>query len=77
MMEALGLPGVNFYGGPLGGGVVPSVVADAALAVASGVCETALACRTMTAPRPTDVSTYNYMGARGPAASAPSPCHAD
>ena len=62
IMEALGLPGVNFYGGPLGGGVGPSVVANAAMAVASGVCETALAWRTMTAPRPTDGTTYNYMG---------------
>jgi acetyl-CoA acetyltransferase len=62
MMEMLGLPGVNWYGGMLGGGVGPSVVAQAALAVASGVCDTALAYRTMTAPRP-GAATYNYMGA--------------
>ena len=70
MIESLGLPGVPWYGGALGGGVGPSVVANAALAVASGLCTTALAYRTMTAPRPGS-STYNYMGfdgARGNAA---------
>ena len=61
MMEMLGLPGVNWYGGALGGGVGPSVVANAALAVAGGVCQTALAYRTMLAPRP-GAGTYNYMG---------------
>jgi acetyl-CoA acetyltransferase len=64
VMECLGLPGVTWYGGALGGGVGPSVVANAALAVASGLCTTALAYRTMTAPRP-DSATYNYMGFTG------------
>ena len=64
IMECLGLPGVNWYGGALGGGVGPSVVANAALAVGSGLCTTALAYRTMTAPRP-DSATYNYMGFTG------------
>ncbi len=62
MMQMLGLPGLSWYGGALGGGVGPSVVASAAVAVAAGVCETALAYRTMTAPRPGS-GTYNYMGA--------------
>jgi acetyl-CoA acetyltransferase len=61
VMQGLGLDGVNFYGGMLGGGVGPSVVANAAMAVAAGVCETALAYVTMTAPRP-GAGTYNYMG---------------
>jgi acetyl-CoA acetyltransferase len=64
IMQALGLDGVTFYGGALGGGVGPSVVANAALAVAAGICETALAWRTMTAPRP-GAATYNYMGSQG------------
>ena len=63
VMQGLGLDGVNFYGGALGGGVGPSVVANAALAVAGGVCDTALAYVTMTAPRP-GAGTYNYMGGR-------------
>ena len=61
VMQGLGLDGVSFYGGALGGGVGPSVVANAALAVAGGVCDTALAYVTMTAPRP-GAGTYNYMG---------------
>jgi acetyl-CoA acetyltransferase len=61
VMQGLGLDGVSFYGGALGGGVGPSVVANAALAVAAGVCDTALAFVTMTAPR-ADSGTYNYMG---------------
>jgi acetyl-CoA acetyltransferase len=61
VMQGLGLHGLNFYGGPLGGGVGPSVVANAALAVAGGVCDAALAFVTMTAPRP-GAGTYNYMG---------------
>ena len=64
VMQGLGLDGVNFYGGALGGGVGPSVAANAALAVAGGVCETALAFVTMTAPRP-GTGTYNYMGGGG------------
>jgi acetyl-CoA acetyltransferase len=64
IMEALGLDGVTYYGGALGGGVGPSAVANAALAVASGLCETALAYRTMAAPRP-GAATYNYMGFQG------------
>lgn len=61
MIDALGLPGVKWYGGALGGGVGPSVVANAALAVASGQCDTVIAYRTMTAPRP-GPSVYNFMG---------------
>jgi acetyl-CoA acetyltransferase len=61
VMQELRLDGVNYYGGMLGGGVGPSVVANATLAVAAGVCETALAYVTMTAPRPS-AATYNYMG---------------
>jgi acetyl-CoA acetyltransferase len=64
VMQSLGLDGVNFYGGALGGGVGPSTVANAALAVAGGVCETALAFVTMTAPR-AGAGTYNYMGGPG------------
>lgn len=64
VMEALAIDGLSFYGGTLGGGVGPSVVANAALAVAGGVCETALAFLTMTAPRPGH-GTYNYMGGGG------------
>jgi len=68
MMELLGLNGLHWYGGPLGGGVGPSVVASAAVAVASGVCDVALAYRTMTAPRPVPgAATYNYMGFTGAA----------
>lgn len=61
VMQGLGLDGVDFYGGMLGGGVGPSVVANAALAVAAGVCDTALAYVTMEAPRP-GAGVYNYMG---------------
>jgi acetyl-CoA acetyltransferase len=61
VMQSLGLDGLNFYGSMLGGGVGPSTVANAALAVAGGVCETALAYVTMTAPRASR-GTYNYMG---------------
>ncbi len=64
VMEALGLDGVDFYGGALGGGVGPGTVANAAMAVAAGVCDTALAYVTMTAPRP-GAGTYNYMGGAG------------
>jgi acetyl-CoA acetyltransferase len=64
MIESLGLPGVRWYGGALGGGVGPSVVANAALAVASGLCTTAIAYRTMMAPRP-GATTYNFMGSNG------------
>jgi len=64
VMQALGLDGVSFYGGQLGGGVGPGTVANAALAVAGGVCDTALAYVTMTAPRPGS-GTYNYMGDPG------------
>jgi acetyl-CoA acetyltransferase len=60
VMQALGLPGLDFYGGQLGGGVGPGTVANAALAVAGGVCDAALAYVTMTAPRPGS-GTYNYM----------------
>lgn len=66
VMQSLGLDGLSFYGGPLGGGVGPSVVANAALAVAAGVCDTALAFVTMVAPRPGQ-GTYNYMGGSGAA----------
>lgn len=69
VMESLGLDGVNFYGGALGGGVGPSTVANAALAVAGGVCETALAFVTMTAPR-AGGGIYNYMGGAGGATGA-------
>ncbi|HEY2331396.1 MAG TPA: hypothetical protein VGH94_05720 [Acidimicrobiales bacterium] len=61
LMQGLGLDGVDFYGGQLGGGVGPGVVANAALAVAAGICDTALAFVTMEAPRP-GAGTYNYMG---------------
>lgn len=64
VMEALGLDGLDFYGSQLGGGVGPATVAYAALAVAAGVCDTALAYVTMTAPRP-GAATYNYMGGSG------------
>jgi len=66
VVQGLGLPGVDFYGGQLGGGVGPGVVANAALAVAAGVCDVAVAYVTMEAPRPGS-GTYNYMG--GPSAS--------
>jgi acetyl-CoA acetyltransferase len=69
MIEPLGLPGVRWYGGALGGGVGPSVVANAALAVASGLCTTAVAYRTMMAPRP-GAATYNYMGFNGATGTA-------
>ncbi len=65
MAESLGGDGIHWYGGALGGGVGPSVVANAALAVASGLCHTAVAYRTMMAPRPGD-STYNFMAREGP-----------
>lgn len=61
VMQGLGLDGLTFHGGTLGGGVGPSVAANAALAVAAGLCDTALAFVTMSAPRPGS-GTYNYMG---------------
>ncbi len=61
MVQALGLPGVTWYGGGLGGGVGPGLVANAAMAVASGLCTTAIAYRTMAVPRPGD-GTYNFFG---------------
>lgn len=66
VMQSLGLDGLSFHGGALGGGVGPSVVANAALAVAGGVCDTALAFVSMAAPRPGH-GTYNYMGGAGAA----------
>lgn len=63
MIEALGLPGVRWYGTGLGGGVGPGTVADAAVAVAAGLCNYALAYVRMSVPRPG--VTYNYMGAAG------------
>ena len=68
MIEALGLPGVRWYGSGLGGGVGPGTVGDAAIAVAAGLCNYALAFVRMSAPRPG--MTYNYMGASGAAWSA-------
>jgi len=60
VMQYLGLDGVTYNAGPLGGAVGGGVAANAALAVASGLCEVALAFVTMEAPKPG--VTYNYMG---------------
>lgn len=60
LIEALGLPGVRFWGVQMGGGAGPGIVAQAALAVASGQCNYALAVRTMGAPA-TRLG-YNYTG---------------
>jgi acetyl-CoA acetyltransferase len=69
MIETLGMPGVRWYGGAMGGGVGPGLVANAAVAVASGLCTAAIAYRTMTAPRPGD-ATYNFMAREGPTGNA-------
>jgi acetyl-CoA acetyltransferase len=69
MVQSLGLDGIRYYGGALGGGVGPSVVANAAWAVASGLCTTAIAYRTMAAPRP-GAATYNFMAKEGPRGNA-------
>jgi acetyl-CoA acetyltransferase len=58
LIEALGLPGVRFWGVQLGGGAGPGLVAQAAMAVATGQCNYALAVRAMGAPA-TRVG-YNY-----------------
>src|SRR5438132_1051769 len=50
LIEALGLPGVRFWGVQLGGGAGPGLVAQAAMAVATGQCNYALAIRSMGAP---------------------------
>ena len=63
VLQHLGLEGVTYHAGPLGGGVGGGVAANAALAVASGLCEVALGVVTMEAPKPG--VTYNYMGGNG------------
>ena len=63
VLQHLGLEGVTYHAGPLGGGVGGGVAANAALAVASGLCEVALGFVTMEAPKPG--VTYNYMGGNG------------
>ena len=69
MIETLGIPGVTYYGGAMGGGVGPGLVAQAALVVAAGLCTTCVAYRTMAAPRPGD-ATYNFMAREGPTGNA-------
>ena len=60
MIEALGLPGVNWWANaPLGGVPGMGSVAMAVVAVASGLCDTALACRINWRPK---AAGYGHVG---------------
>jgi len=68
MAESLGIPALRWHGGPLGGGIAVGVLGSAAMAVATGQCNYALAIHTMAA-RPERAATaapYNYLPAERP-----------
>jgi len=68
LTEALGIPGLRWHGGSTGGGVALGVLSSAAMAVATGQCNYALAIHTMAArpPRSATSLPYNYAAAERP-----------
>jgi acetyl-CoA acetyltransferase len=60
----LGLPGLRWHAGPLGGAYLLGSVAAAVLAVATGQCTTALAVHGMIRPKQRGPVAYNYRGAQ-------------
>jgi acetyl-CoA acetyltransferase len=64
LTEALGLPGLRWHSGPLGGAYLLGSVASAVQAVATGQCTTALAVHAMVRPKKRGPVAYNYRGAQ-------------
>jgi len=64
LTESLGLPGLRWHAGPLGGAYSLGSVASAALAVSTGQCDTALAVHCMMRPKKKGPTAYNYRGAQ-------------
>jgi len=64
LTESLGLPGLRWHSGPLGGAYSLGSVASAALAVSTGQCDTALAVHCMVRPKRKGPTAYNYKGAQ-------------
>jgi len=64
LTEALGLPGLRWHSGPLGGAYLLGSVASAVQAVATGQCTTALAVHAMIRPKVRGAVAYNYRGAQ-------------
>jgi acetyl-CoA acetyltransferase len=64
LTEALGLPGLRWHSGPLGGAYLLGSVAAAVQAVATGQCTTALAVHAMQRPKQRGPVAYNYRGAQ-------------
>jgi acetyl-CoA acetyltransferase len=63
LTRMLGLPGLRWHGAPLGQAYALGSVASAAIAVASGMCTTALAFHAMERPKERGAAVYNYRGA--------------
>jgi acetyl-CoA acetyltransferase len=64
LTEMLGLPGLRWHAGPLGGAYLLGSVAAAVQAVAIGQCTTALAVHGMIRPKERGPVAYNYRGAQ-------------
>jgi acetyl-CoA acetyltransferase len=64
LTESLGLPGLRWQSGPLGGAYSLGSVAAAVVAVSSGQCDTALAVHAMMRPKEKGPVAYNYRGAQ-------------
>lgn len=64
LTELLGLPGLRWHSGPLGGAYMLGSVAAAVQAVATGQCTTALAVHAMARPKKRGPTAYNYRGAQ-------------
>ena len=64
LTEALGLPGLRWHSGPLGGAYLLGSVGAAVLAVSTGQCRTALAVHAMQRPKQRGPVAYNYRGAQ-------------
>ncbi|MCG3776542.1 MAG: hypothetical protein JW395_3401 [Nitrospira sp.] len=64
LTESLGLQGLRWHSGPLGGAYFLGSVAAAVQAVATGQCTTALAVHSMQRPKVRGPVAYNYRGAQ-------------
>lgn len=64
LTEMLGLAGLRWHSGPLGGAYLLGSVAAAVQAVATGQCTTALAVHAMARPKKRGTVAYNYRGAQ-------------
>jgi acetyl-CoA acetyltransferase len=62
--ESLGLPGLRWHSGPLGGAYALGSVGAAVLAVSAGQCDTALVVHSMLRPKGKGPLAYNYRGAQ-------------